>query len=218
VVISVKDFKAIVTHADSIDAVLNACYTKPGRPLQFGYDQPGLSCRFTLMTAGDPRSHAATDTGTSATAKKPATEQSKASNADQQRQSRIMLPPLRPEGRRNTQTLGRRKPDDNTNVVNPSSKESESLFVPQEDEDRTWDPTNYDDGEEMLAWDSREPDVSTVAHTGSPTHSQRYLYSNRSKVMQLALTKSSRMQLRKAYHQHKDYLRLVIASLQSFPD
>jgi cell cycle checkpoint control protein RAD9A len=212
VVISVKDFKAIVTHADTLDAVLNTCYTKPGRPLQFGYDQPGISCRFTLMTASDSRSPAVADTGNKATARKPSTEQASAANTDRQRQSRIMLPPPRPEGRRNTQTLGRRKPDDETNSAQPSRQESETLFVPQEDEDRTWDPTNYDDGEEMLAWDSREPDVSIIAYSSSSTHSSRCHSSiSNSKIMQRVLTKMSRMQPRKVYHQHKDYLRLVLS-------
>src|SRR4051794_10583292 len=53
---SVKDFKAIVTHADSLNASITALYSKPTRPLQIAYESDnGLLCEFTLMTIGDYR-------------------------------------------------------------------------------------------------------------------------------------------------------------------
>ena len=56
IAVSLKDFKAIVTHADSMHSQLWAHYSDPGRPLQAVYDLDGMTCEFTLMTLGDTRS------------------------------------------------------------------------------------------------------------------------------------------------------------------
>ncbi|RPA98698.1 Rad9-domain-containing protein [Choiromyces venosus 120613-1] len=55
VAVSLKDFKAIVAHADSLHASVTAYYSDAGRPLQVTYEQEGMSCEFTLMTLGDNR-------------------------------------------------------------------------------------------------------------------------------------------------------------------
>ncbi|PWW76323.1 Rad9-domain-containing protein [Tuber magnatum] len=55
VAVSLKDFKAIVAHADSLHASVTAYYSDPGRPLQVTYGQEGMNCEFTLMTLGDNR-------------------------------------------------------------------------------------------------------------------------------------------------------------------
>lgn len=52
-IISVKDFKAIVLHADTLKTSLQAYYSHPTRPLQFSYGCDGMICDFTLMTSGD---------------------------------------------------------------------------------------------------------------------------------------------------------------------
>lgn len=162
VVISVKDFKTIVTHAETMDATLRACYSRPGRPLQFSYEKPGLICKFTLMTAGEARANVPTGPTKAANAKKPASKSGVSTTTTTTTQpppSQSMPPPQpRTEGRRSTQTLGRRA-DNNPPAQPVVRKESESLFVSQE-EDRDWDPTNYDDNEEMmLGWDTREREV-----------------------------------------------------------
>lgn len=50
--ISVKDFKAIVIHADILGAPVSAMYSNPGRPMQVQYEREGLTAEFTLMTRG----------------------------------------------------------------------------------------------------------------------------------------------------------------------
>ncbi|KAG0127736.1 Rad9-domain-containing protein [Tuber indicum] len=55
VAVSLKDFKAIVAHADSLHASVTAYYSDAGNPLQVTYEQEGMNCEFTLMTLGDNR-------------------------------------------------------------------------------------------------------------------------------------------------------------------
>ncbi|KAF3917830.1 hypothetical protein ABW20_dc0105239 [Dactylellina cionopaga] len=51
IAVTVKDFKAIVTHADSLNQVqILATYGEAGQPMQMTYDQNGMFCEFTLMT------------------------------------------------------------------------------------------------------------------------------------------------------------------------
>lgn len=52
IVINVKDFKAIVTHAETLKAPISAQFSRPGRPLLFRYTDKGLTCEFILMTTG----------------------------------------------------------------------------------------------------------------------------------------------------------------------
>ncbi|KAI4727723.1 Rad9-domain-containing protein [Aureobasidium sp. EXF-10728] len=52
IVINVKDFKAIVTHAETLKAPMSAQFSRPGRPLLFRYTDKGLTCEFILMTTG----------------------------------------------------------------------------------------------------------------------------------------------------------------------
>lgn len=52
IVVNVKDFKAIVTHAESLKALMSAQFSRPGRPLLFRYTDRGLTCEFILMTTG----------------------------------------------------------------------------------------------------------------------------------------------------------------------
>ncbi|KAI5211124.1 Rad9-domain-containing protein [Aureobasidium subglaciale] len=52
IVINVKDFKAIVTHAETLKAPMCAQFSRPGRPLLFRYTEKGLTCEFILMTTG----------------------------------------------------------------------------------------------------------------------------------------------------------------------
>ena len=55
IAISVKDFKNIVVHADTMGTIITAMYSQPSRPLQFSYTKEGMKCEFTLMTIGTSR-------------------------------------------------------------------------------------------------------------------------------------------------------------------
>jgi hypothetical protein len=112
------------------------------------------------MTAGEARANVPTGPTKVANAKKPVAKSGVSTSTTTQPPASQSMPPpqQRSEGRRSTQTLGRRT-EDNPPAQPVVRKESESLFVSQE-EDRSWDPTNYDDSEEMmLGWDTREQEV-----------------------------------------------------------
>ncbi|KAF1947826.1 hypothetical protein EJ02DRAFT_507634 [Clathrospora elynae] len=158
IVINVKDFKAIVVHADTLKTSLKALYSQPIRPLQFSYGCDGLLCEFTLATSGDYAAAPPTPTpapqalSSRNTSRAPSTvverEETRSFRSD-------MPPPAQPASRR----------DGSGRLRNPGSRQassvaqappvhhnSESLFV-AEDEDETWAPLDYEK-EETLGWDA----------------------------------------------------------------
>lgn len=177
IVISVRDFKAIVSHADTLKTSLKAYYSAPFRPMQFSYGCDGLVAEFTLMTSGDytgapptstpaPQQHLATPQQRSRQASHAPSTTSERTDTRSMRSE--MLPPVQPASRR----------DQNGRLRNPGSRQSssassqslaaptqaesedkESLFVPhndarmQEEEDAAWAPMDYDK-EETLGWDA----------------------------------------------------------------
>ncbi|KAI9844289.1 MAG: hypothetical protein M1837_005699 [Sclerophora amabilis] len=158
IAISVKDFKAIVTHAESLNASVSAAYSYPTRPLQFAHQGNGTLCEFTLMTIGDFRAASVTPAPMAArsiVSRPSAPPPITAPREEQEPRSALtaMAPPERPEQRapreRATGREGRPSP--------PPPKPSvdrESLFFTQDDDDRRWDEQNYGDEEEdFLTWD-----------------------------------------------------------------
>jgi len=151
IIISVKDFKAIVAHAETLKTSMKAFYSRPMRPLQFGYSSLGIACEFTLMTTGrlDSNYEAATPVPRSQTNREPSRNKSTA--ASESFEGRSMPPPTEPASRRTIRRqVGMRKA--------PSPKPSpdpESLFVQQEEEDDSrWEPVDYNNDEEALGWDA----------------------------------------------------------------
>ncbi|KAK1148627.1 hypothetical protein N8T08_008512 [Aspergillus melleus] len=160
--ISLKDFKAVIAHAETAGAIITARYTRPSRPMQLAYDIEGLRSEFTLMTTGDP----GTDDGpVSSRPPELSARQTPApiqSNTSQPRPSnrsvdvRQMPPPpsrsrsIRPltgTSARNTQTQPESQPP-------PASINFESLFVPADD-DGQWDvPNDEEEAEDVLGWDA----------------------------------------------------------------
>ena len=166
IIISVKDFKAIVIHADTLKTSLKAYYSQPTRPLQFSYGSDGLLCEFTLMTSGDY--NAAPPTPTPALQAPISRPDSRAPSTTTERTDTHstrsgMPPPAEPASRRDR--LGRlRNPGSRQNTVTQpqtAQRDSESLFIPDDDEvgrreeedDSTWAPLDYDK-EETLGWDA----------------------------------------------------------------
>ncbi|KAF2673167.1 hypothetical protein BT63DRAFT_147837 [Microthyrium microscopicum] len=155
IVVSVKDFRAVVLHAESIDTVLHAYYTSPGRPLQFAYNKGSMNCQFTLTTAGEYRGTTIQPAPVGA-ATRHRSESERASKPPPSR-AKVMPPPPAPSGRRNTKTLGKRRPSAPDRSAETSrDNQDEPLFVPMENDDRNWDPPSYDNAEESLGWDASE--------------------------------------------------------------
>ncbi|KAF3042420.1 hypothetical protein E8E12_008588 [Didymella heteroderae] len=185
IVISVKDFKAIVLHADTLKTSLRAYYSAPTRPLQFSYGCDGLVAEFTLMTSGDYTG--APPTPTSAPRQPTVTPQQESRQAshapsaasertDTRSMNSEMPPPVQPASRRDQtgrlRNPGSRQPSSapSQSQVAPTQtygEDEESLFVPhedarmQEEEDAAWAPMDYEK-EETLGWDaSADNDVAT---------------------------------------------------------
>lgn len=153
IIISVKDFKAIVVHADTMKTNIKAYYSQPTRPLQFSYGSDGLVCEFTLMTSGDYNAAAAPPTPvTAAPASNRAASQaaSVVPNAEV-RENRSMPPPVEPASRQSARRQIGSRP---ASSPAPQQDDPESLFVNQNDDDTQWEPVDYNNEEEALGWDA----------------------------------------------------------------
>jgi len=159
VVISVKDFKAIVSHAGITSTTVSVAYSQPMKPMKLTYNDQGMVIEFILMTTGDFRGSSATPApGARArsSSKRPAPRQqleavplrnSTSSNSAMPPPPRSAAPSVAREPSRS------RVPRPSPPPPQPSL-ESNSLFFP-EDDDHRWDPVNYgDEDEEMLGWDA----------------------------------------------------------------
>lgn len=189
IIISVRDFRAILQHANWTSSELNAAYSRPGRPMKISYNGDGMVCDFILMTV-DEKSTAAQKKGKPQAAAKqarPALDATSSSNRpvveadnrtrqpspqqqqqqDRQEQQARMPPPRRPNAPRSSQ-FDIRAPLKQP----PSTLKSDSLFLPQPDEDEQWEPVNPDDDDEegenaRLGWDASNGPVSTLSRHSS---------------------------------------------------
>ena len=160
--ISVKDFKAIVAHAETLKTSLTAYYSYPTRPMQLSYQDRGMQCDFTLMTIGDYSGGSATPAP--ATARRPSAATSVETPPSRQNSAAVtpahvtpavkMPPPTEPASRSFA-----RDPPQSQKIQRPSppppkrSMNDESLFIPaDEDEDRQWGERNYDEEEDTVGW------------------------------------------------------------------
>ncbi|KAF2473333.1 uncharacterized protein BDR25DRAFT_257712 [Lindgomyces ingoldianus] len=152
IIISVKDFKAIVIHADTLKTNLKAYYSQPTRPLQFNYGCDGFLCEFTLMTSGDYAGLTPTP-APQISSRSDSRAQSTTSERTENRGKRPeMPPPAEPASRR---TARRRNPGSRrAKSPKQGDPDPESLFVGREEEDRSWDPVDYNNEEETLGWDA----------------------------------------------------------------
>ncbi|KAF9893882.1 hypothetical protein FE257_010052 [Aspergillus nanangensis] len=158
VAIALKDFKAIIAHAETAGAMITARYTRPCRPLQLSYGFKGVKSEFTLMTRGESSGD---DTSTSSHAvpelsarQTPAPVQFTQSNAPSKTDH---MPPPRSRSIRPLTGTSTRATETNPDSQRPSASINfDSLFVPADD-DRQWDVPNEEEEEEaedVLGWDA----------------------------------------------------------------
>lgn len=166
--ISVKDFKAIVTHAETLKTSVTALYSFPTRPMQLSYHEHGMQCEFTLMTIGDYR-------GGSVTPAPATVRQVSAAPAERAtpRQSTVQtaVPPktttMPPPSQQLSRSFTRELQSQRTQRPSPpppkASLDPESLFLPaDEDDDRIWGEKNYDDEQDTLGWDASAKNVNPL--------------------------------------------------------
>ncbi|KAL5339572.1 Rad9-domain-containing protein [Aspergillus crustosus] len=165
IAISLKDFKAVISHAETAGVLITARYTRPCRPLQLAYDYEGVRTEFTLMTTGEPGPEDAP------TSSRPVPQLSarqtpapvQARQASKPASTRPIAPPRGKPVRPLTGTSSRAtETESNTQATTqpPPSSKFDSLFVPADD-DRQWDVPDDEgpEAEDMLGWDATaDPD------------------------------------------------------------
>jgi cell cycle checkpoint control protein RAD9A len=158
IVISVKDFKSIIAHAGTTNTTVKALYSRPSSPMQLTYSEDGILSEFILMTMGEHRGASATPApnASRANSKRPASRQPLEATPGAKRAATSEMPPPPTSAAPSISREATR-----SKVTRPSppppqpSIQSEALFFPEADEDRRWDPVNYDEEEdEMLLWDA----------------------------------------------------------------
>ena len=177
--ISTKDFKAIVTHAETLKTSVTAMYSFPTRPMQLSYHEHGIQCEFTLMTIGDYRGGSVTPApaagrqASTVTVERPASHQSTA-QTPYRSEVNAMPPPSQPASRnfaKDPQIQISRRPSP---PPPHASLDHESLFLPaEEDEDRVWGERNHDEDQDTLGWDASANKVM-FRNTASLVYSKKF--------------------------------------------
>ncbi|KZF22748.1 DNA repair protein rad9 [Xylona heveae TC161] len=156
IAISVKDFKAIVMHADTISTSVSARYSLPSRPLQITYEGDGMLCKYTLMTIGDYRASSTTPApALSADGRLLTRDGSRMASVPVGAHSASsMPPPQRPASHKYASESFTQRTPRPSPPPPKASLDPESLFVPQ-DEDAEWDDyQRVDQSEDVLGWDA----------------------------------------------------------------
>ena len=158
--IIVKDFRAIIAHAETMRTSVTARYSKGNRPMQFAYDEDGILAQFTLMTRGssnDVTSATTASTPARDLSVRPISQPPPSTNA-MTRPPTTMPPPIaRSFTSEATAQAGITKPNGRHSPPAPSASiNPASLFIPADDEQQ-WDEPDYGDQPDHVTWDSTEP-------------------------------------------------------------
>ncbi|WYZ39844.1 hypothetical protein EsH8_IV_000185 [Colletotrichum jinshuiense] len=182
IVISVKDFRAIIQHAGITGNNLSARYSTPARPIQFTYPGDGISCEFLLMTVGERGNPAQkTKKGKANGAKAAPRQQLEAASRRQSAApSETPQPPEQPlvqdmppppvasaarSGIAARTSLFDLRPSQRPP---PATMRSEGLFV---DNDQEWEPVRDEEDEDAeenarLEWDHSNQPHASAMHLG----------------------------------------------------
>ena len=170
VVISVKDFRAIIQHAGVIGNDISASYSLPARPIQLAYVGDAIACEFLIMTVGErgsttgqktKKGRKAVPQGNTprleAASRRTSVAPSEAAQPPQPASS-MPPPPFTPQLSNNRTSASRLGVFDlrPSQRAPPATHTSESLFV----EDDGWEPVREEDEEAedygRLEWDHTE--------------------------------------------------------------
>ncbi|PHH82870.1 hypothetical protein CDD82_4508 [Ophiocordyceps australis] len=176
IVISVKDFRAIIQHAGFTANAISARYSIPAHPIQFTYAADAISCEFLVMTVGDRASNPNQKTtknektvGRKAkTSPKSAPQTMNAAAASDAPKSRLVPSSTSHMGiaRASASRIGAFNLRPSQNAPPRQTLQSEGLFV----EDDGWEPLadQDQDGDQdaRLEWDHGTRHESWTAHLG----------------------------------------------------
>ncbi|KAI1803108.1 Rad9-domain-containing protein [Daldinia bambusicola] len=173
IVISVKDFRAIIQHANSLGSQIMALYSVPTKPLLLKYEGDGIQCEFLLMTVGERGAPGQKSKKNRSGAKGPKPPQLEAATSRAASHAPTPVPRIAPQPQA---PRPEPVPSLRPSITRPSQRpppatfESESLFVPQDDEGQ-WDPVNVGEDEEeenaRLEWDIRDDFRGPATNTRS---------------------------------------------------
>ncbi|KAL0931343.1 DNA repair protein rad9 [Colletotrichum truncatum] len=184
IVVSVKDFRAIILHAGITGTHLSAKYSTPARPIQFAYQGDGINCEFLLMTVGERGNPSQkTKKGKANNKAAPRQQQLEAAAGSRRQSAAPSEPPEKPA----TQAMppppaasAARSGAARTSLFDlrpsqrppPATMRSEGLFV---DNDQEWEPMRDEDDEEAeeearLEWDHSNQPVSPRDYPGFMNH------------------------------------------------
>ncbi|KAK3990215.1 hypothetical protein QBC44DRAFT_369295 [Cladorrhinum sp. PSN332] len=173
IIISVKDFRAILQHAQITSGDLATSYSNPGRPMKLTYGTDGVLCEFILMTVGEKdatNQRHKTPRANAAKAATPRPELDSASHRASSAQQAQPAPSVKKQpSRHKIPTESRPPPAFDMRPPPPpppTAPRSPGLFISQDggdDDDQQWEPVNPDEEEEeenaRLEWHSNsEPD------------------------------------------------------------
>ncbi|KAJ5666937.1 Rad9/DDC1 [Penicillium macrosclerotiorum] len=168
IAINLKDFKAVVAHAETANATITTRYTRPCKPMQFAYDFDGINAEFTIMTRGDVDGEVPPTSSRVAIPQlsqqvTPAPVPISISRTETPRtgiQSMEMPPPaprarsIRPLNGMSTEEHLSRSAASERPAASGISMEYDGLFVPADD-DRQWDEMNEEEEpQDILGWDA----------------------------------------------------------------
>ncbi|KAK4241866.1 hypothetical protein C8A03DRAFT_11885 [Achaetomium macrosporum] len=178
IIISVKDFRAILQHAQMTSGALTTSYSNPGRPMKLSYSADGVLCEFILMTVGEKdamtQKHKNPRANNAAKAARPEldSESHRASSVaanENQQEAPASTTTSRPQQQetpvRPRQSAFEIRPQP---MPPPTTARSDSLFVDQAEDDEQWEPINPDADEEeeetaRLEWNiTNEPNPSSI--------------------------------------------------------
>lgn len=169
--IVVKDFKAIVAHADTLHTGITARYAQANRPMQLTYQSDGMLCEYTLMTRGHStgvpnQGNTRTPVRDLSVRPSPAPQPSPGQGEAGNRTIGSMAPPPKETAGKKTLSnpLEPRAAQPSPPPAPSASLNHDSLFMPAEDDERQWDAQEYgdDDAGEHLFWDQTQDFVSRI--------------------------------------------------------
>ncbi len=173
IIISVKDFRAILQHAQMTSGALTTTYSIPGRPMKLSYNTDGVLCEFILMTVGEKDAMTQKHKNPRSNASKAGTPQLDAAShrgssvGNENRQAAPEPAPAAPKLPQQN-PIRTRQPGFEIRpspMPPPATAQSESLFVDQE-EDEQWEPVNPEEEEEeeiaRLEWNATNEPVASL--------------------------------------------------------
>ncbi|KIY00540.1 uncharacterized protein Z520_03203 [Fonsecaea multimorphosa CBS 102226] len=185
----VKDFRAIVAHAETMHSQVTARYSRGNRPLQISYGENGLQAEFTLMTRGSANVPVSTSTRTTPArdlSMRPASRPPEAPTPTSQTSLRNPRPPqsadtgMPPPARSSlhnrdqpTQsTSARADAEDSAPSLaaaaapTPSINiDPHSLFFPADDDDHQWDEPNFEAEPDIVTWDESADNAASASNS-----------------------------------------------------